>query len=336
MSAATDPTVAYRISGFVDLQINGGFGYDFTAHPESIWDVAARLPAHGVTAFLPTIVSSPPQTALEAFRVLAAGPPSGWSGARPLGLHLEGPFLAASRRGTHASDALVGPDLSLVDEWIEAGPPRMVTLAPELAGASSLVARLWEAGTVVALGHSNCSAEEATTAFDAGATHVTHLFNAMSGLDHRSPGLAAAALGHEACTVGLIADGVHVHPGMLRVALRALGASRIALVTDAIAGLGVGDGRYRLGDTAITVSAGTARNDAGDLAGATAPMPHLVRTMIAATGSPAEEALAMASTVPARIVGFAPPSTDEVLLTHDFEVISAVIDDVTVFRGPSR
>jgi N-acetylglucosamine-6-phosphate deacetylase len=326
----------HAFGGFVDLQVNGGFGHDFTAAPASIWEVAARLPEHGVTAFLPTVVSSATETALTAFRTLRLGPPPGWRGARPLGLHLEGPFLAPERRGTHEAGQLLRPDLELVEAWIDAGPPTMVTLAPELSGAIEIVQRLRAAGTVVALGHSACTAEAAHAAFAAGGTHATHLFNAMSGLDHREPGLAAAVLDHPTVTAGLIADGVHVHPTMLRLAHRVLGAGRLALVTDGIAGMGIGDGAFRLGDTSVTVAEGVARNQAGDLAGAVASMPQVVRTMSAATGADPKEILAMASSTPARVVGFTPSPTDEVLLDDDFDVISTTIDGEVAYRRTDR
>lgn len=331
MSGA-DPAV-HRISGFVDLQINGGFGHDFTSRPDSIWEVASRLPEHGVTAFLPTVVSSAPETTLAALRMVASGPPVGWVGARPFGLHLEGPFLAPDRRGTHRRERLMAPDMELVERWIEAGPPRMVTLAPELPRADEVMMHLRAAGVVVALGHSACTADMADQALSSGATHVTHLFNAMSGLDHRSPGLAAAALTHPTSTAGLIADGVHVHPAMLRLAHQTLGSDRIALVTDAIAALGMGDGAYELGDIPVTVVGPEVRNEAGDLAGSAASMPHMVRSMRTATNASVAEILAMASTTPARIVGFTPAAGDEVLLDEDFNVISTTIGHTVVYRS---
>lgn len=333
MSSTTD-RVAHRFSGFVDLQVNGGFGHDFTSRPDSIWEVAARLPEHGVTAFLPTVVSSSPEVAMGAFRVLAAGPPAGWLGAHPLGLHLEGPFISAGRRGTHETKSLARLDLGLVERWIAAGPPTMVTLAPELPGAEAVIEQLRDAGAIVALGHSACTAEDADHAFERGAAHVTHLFNAMSGLHHRRPGLAVAALTHPSATVGLIADGIHVHPSMLRLAYRLVGSERIALVTDAVAALGMGDGDFHLGDTPVTVSDGAVRNQAGNFAGSAASMPHVAQTMLHATGAAASEVLAMASTTPARIVGFSAPAGDEVELAEDFGVISTRIDGRVVFRRP--
>jgi len=234
--------MSVTVPGLVDLQVNGGFGHDFTSDPGSIWEVGRRLPEHGVTAFVPTIVSSSPAVALAALAALTAGPPIGWTGARPVGIHLEGPMISNKRRGAHPDDLLVAPSLQLAESWIHAGPPLMVTLAPELTGAQGVITALREAGTVVSLGHSDCTAGQARAGIGWGAAHVTHLFNAMSGLDHRRPGLAAAALTDDSVTVGLIADGIHVDPVMMHLAFKALGPDRIALVTDAVAALGGGRG----------------------------------------------------------------------------------------------
>ncbi|HJU50751.1 MAG TPA: N-acetylglucosamine 6-phosphate deacetylase, partial [Acidimicrobiia bacterium] len=167
-----------ELSGLVDIQINGGFGHDFTEDADSIWSVGAKLSDFGVEAFLPTIISSPPGTVEKALEVLASGPPPGYRGARPLGLHIEGPMLAPSRRGTHPEQFLRLPSLEVVEGWTAAAGVLMVTLAPELPGARSVVEALLTEGVVVALGHSAATYEEATAAFSWGITHVTHLFNA--------------------------------------------------------------------------------------------------------------------------------------------------------------
>lgn len=320
------------VSGFVDLQVNGAFGHDFTSEPATIWEVARHLPQHGVTAFVPTVITSAPATAREALAVLAQGPPRGWSGAKPLGLHLEGPMISPDKRGTHPPGYLVAPSRRLVDEWIEAGPPLMVTIAPELEGAPSIIATLAEAGVVASIGHSACTAGEARAAFEQGATSVTHLFNAMSGLDHRSPGLAAAALTHDSVTVGLIADGLHVNPVMIDLAYRLLGPDRIALVTDAVAALGMPAGGYRIGDVDVVVDGLTSRNIDGALAGGVAPMDHLVRTVTGATGCRLEEAVTMASETPARLVGYEPDPGDRVTLDDRLEVVATTISGEVVFE----
>lgn len=318
------------VPGFVDIQLNGAFGHDFTADPDSIWEVARLLPRLGVTAFVPTVISAPSEVAVAALAVLAAGPPSGWAGATPIGLHVEGPMISRDRRGAHPEEVLTDPSDALVSTLIESGPPLMVTLAPELEGASSAIRRLVGAGTIVAIGHSDATAGEAGQAVEAGARHVTHLFNAMSGLDHRRPGVAATALVDDRLTVGLIADGVHVAPEMLRLAYREKGTSRIALVTDGIAAVGLGDGTHRIGSVPVTVEGITVRTADGTLAGSGATMSHVLATMRAATGCSIDEAAAMASTTPARIVGHHHEPGDLVLLDDDLEVVATSLAGVVV------
>ena len=314
------------LPGFVDLQLNGGFGHDFTSEPASIWEVGALLPRLGVTAFLPTVVTAPPEAALAALETVAGGPPPGWVGAAPLGVHLEGPMLSPAARGTHPARFLRPPDPGLVDAVIAAGPPLMVTLAPELPGAEQAVRRLAEAGTVVSLGHSAAGAALAAEAVEWGARHVTHLFNAMSGLAHRSPGLAATALLDDRLTVGLIADGVHLAPEMLRIALEMKGPDRIALVTDSISAMGLGGGAHHIGSVPVTVEGVTVRNADGALAGSAATMAHVLRSMLAATGCSLDEAAAMTSATPARIAGHRSHPGDLVLLDADLEVAATAVE----------
>lgn len=332
------------LPGLVDLQVNGAFGHDFTTDPTSVWEVARRLPEHGVTAFLPTVISCPVEQVIAALGVLAAGPPDGWRGARPLGLHVEGPMLAPSRRGTHPERHLQSPSRDLVEALVDAGPPAMVTIAPELPGAEEAIRRLVAAGTVVALGHSDCDAATARAAVGWGARHVTHLFNGMSGLDHRRPGLAAVALADERLTVGLVADGVHVHPDMLALANR-LAGPRLVLVTDATAGLGAGDGRHVVGDVPVQRDGITVRNETGELAGSAAPMHHVVATMQAAVGEDApgrddgrgratrfvRDVVAMASTTPLGVLGLAPEPGDQVLVDEHGHVVATAVAGKVVF-----
>lgn len=324
--------MSFTVPGFVDIQVNGGYGHDFTSDPASIWDVSRRLPEQGVTAFVPTIITSSPDAPMEALEVLTAGPPAGWTGARPLGIHLEGPMISPHKRGTHPLDLLVPATVDLVDGWIAAGPPLMVTLAPEIEGAPAAIDALRAVGTVVSLGHSACTATQARDAFERGAANVTHLFNGMSSLDHRAPGLAAAALVDDDVTVGLITDGVHVDPVMVSLAHRVLGPGRIALVTDAVAALGMGSGRYRVGEVEVTVDGFVSRNAEGALAGGVAPMDHLLRTVIAATGCALDEAVEMASSTPARVVGYSADPSDRVTLSDDLEVLSTTIGGEVAYR----
>ncbi|MDX1417024.1 MAG: amidohydrolase family protein, partial [Candidatus Promineifilaceae bacterium] len=182
------------VPGFIDLQLNGAFGHDFTADPGTIWDVSARLPRYGVTAFLQTIITTPPDKNARAQGVLRDGPPEEYHGAEPLGLHLEGPFLNPGKKGAHNPAYLLEPDERMTANWSPAAGVRLVTLAPELPGAAALIEELASRGVVVSAGHSSATYAEAEAGFAAGVRYGTHLFNAMSPLDHREPGLPGALL----------------------------------------------------------------------------------------------------------------------------------------------
>ena len=187
--------------GFIDLQVNGGFGIDFGEHPDRIGEVAAWLPQTGCTAFLPTIVSSFGDRYRRVFESLPAA--FGAPGARVLGLHLEGPFLAPGKKGAHALDAIEAADDALFDELLSEEAVRLVTLAPERRGAFDRIRRLADRGVLVSLGHSEATFEQFEAGIDAGARMATHLFNAMSQLDSRAPGAVGAALVDERVTVGI-------------------------------------------------------------------------------------------------------------------------------------
>jgi N-acetylglucosamine-6-phosphate deacetylase len=301
-------------AGLIDLQINGGWGYDVGAGADALGALAARLPATGVTAFLPTLVSADPDhyraafQALRSFRGRVAGGGRG-DGARAaaLGLHMEGPFIAAARAGAHDRAAVEAADATLFDEWMAGGELRLVTLAPERPGALPLIRRLRERGVVVSLGHTDASFDHFTRGIDAGATMVTHLFNAMSPFAPRAPGAVGAALTDRRVTAALIADGVHCHPAALALALAAKGAGGLLLVTDATAAAGLGPGTYALGGQTIVSDGRAARlaSAAGTLAGSTLTLDEAIRTFGRLTGAPPEQALHMATEVPARLLGLA-------------------------------
>jgi N-acetylglucosamine-6-phosphate deacetylase len=295
-----------QFEGLLDLQINGAFGYDFTSDPTSIWRVGEGLAGLGVDAFLPTIITSPLGTVEKALSVLAAGPPSTYGGARPLGLHVEGPMLAPSRRGAHPEKYLRIPSLDLVHGWTRAAGVSMVTMAPELPGARAVIEALLSEGVIVALGHSAASYDEAMEAFSWGVTHVTHLFNAMPPLDHRQPGPIGALLAQEGVTAGLIVDGVHVHPGVVAAAWKWLGRERLVLVSDAMAAAGLGDGAYSIGNTRVEVNGDRAINADGKLAGSTLLLDQAVRNLVAFTGCTEADAIAAASRNPLRVLGIEP------------------------------
>ncbi len=293
--------------GWIDLQINGAFGRDFTEEPESVWDVAAALLDRGVTSFLPTLVSAPTEAYERALAILREGPPDAAPRARALGLHLEGPFLASEKKGAHDARHLLSPnDLArgLLPPWLADPLVRMVTLAPELPEALPLVRLLAERGKVVSAGHSNADLGAAVAAFDAGVTAGTHLFNAMSGLHHRHPGLAAAILTDPRVTAGVIADGVHVHPTMLRLACAHLRPDRLVLVSDAMAAAGMGPGRHTLAGRSVIVDEDSARLEDGTLAGCPFLLDDLLRRVRKLLPEiPRRDVVAAVTANPARLLG---------------------------------
>jgi len=286
------------VPGFVDLQVNGFGGVDFSSTDADGYRRAGEaLLATGVTAFQPTLITAPEEDLVAALAEI----PQDAIGPRVLGAHLEGPFISPHALGAHPASARRDPDRQLLERLLAAGPVAHVTLAPELPGALELIDLLCERGIVVSLGHSNATAPEAHAGFDRGARTVTHLFNAMRPFGHRDPGLAGVALAREDVVVQLILDGHHIADEVAQIVSRAA-AGRVALVTDAIEAAGIGDGRYRLGSVDVVVKDGAVRRPDGVLAGSVVTMLESVRNLHA-LGAPLADALAAASSVPARVTG---------------------------------
>jgi N-acetylglucosamine-6-phosphate deacetylase len=311
--------------GFVDLQVNGFGGVDLL---ESDLDGYRRageaLVETGVTAYLPAFITAPEEQLVAALREVPRATPGG---PRILGVHLEGPFLAARRLGTHPADARRDPDTVLLARLLDAGPIRLVTLAPELPDAGELIDLLRDRGIAVSCGHSDATAAQATEAFDRGVRTVTHLFNAMRPFRHRDPGIAGAALARDDVVVQIILDGVHLADDTARVVWRAA-ARRVALVTDAVAGAGASDGLYRLGGVELDIRDGIVRGPGGQLAGSVLTMDEAVRNLHA-LGVPLEESLAAASAVPARVIGASDAGRLDVGLPADVVVLD---DNLAVDR----
>jgi N-acetylglucosamine-6-phosphate deacetylase len=291
------------LPGFVDLQVNGAFGVDVATEPSRLGELSEALLSTGTTAYLPTIISSPASLYEEVLPELAAAVGGPASGAEVLGVHLEGPFINLDRKGAHAAAHILPPDPGLLAHLLDLGPVRMVTLAPELEGAGELMALAVGRGVVVSAGHSDVTFEVAYEALDASVAGVTHLFNAMSALHHREPGLPGAAFAHPRVVCGLIADGLHVHPEMVALAFRMLGPDRVCLVTDAIAAAGMGDGEYHLATRTVYLDGGVPRLGSGAIAGSVLTMVDAFRNVLAFTDCTLPEAARMVSTTPARLVG---------------------------------
>src|SRR5438445_4003164 len=286
--------------GFIDLQVNGYAGHDAAAGADSIAALADALPATGVTAFLPTLISAPVEVGADFAATVGAA--SEAQGARVLGAHIEGPFLNPSFRGAHLRAHLAEPTPENVDV-IEAARPRLVTLAPELPGALAAAERLHRSGIVVAAGHTGADFEQGRKAIAAGVRFATHIYDAMPPVHHRRPGIALALLLDPRVTVVLIADGEHVHPSVCEQLFRVKGASRIALTTDQTSAAGSPSGPYALSGRAVISDGRVVRLEDGTLAGSAATMPDLVRVMARLPGVGISRAITMASAVPARVLG---------------------------------
>lgn len=318
--------------GLIDLQLNGAFGSDFTDDPAAIWRVARQLPRYGVTSFLPTIITSPVEKIAQAQQALLAGRPADFRGAEPLGLHIEGPFINPHKKGAHNPAYLRPADPALIADWSPATGIRLVTLAPELPGSPTVIRRLAAQGVVVSAGHSLATFAQAQAGFAAGTRYGTHLFNAMPPLLHREPGLAGALLAAPGQVVGLIADGIHIHPGLIRIVWAAKRGAGLNLVTDAMAALGMAPGRYLLNDLAVIVSEQDARLADGTLAGSVLSLDQAVRNLIAFTDCTLPEALATVTTTPADLLGIghargriaAGMIADLALLTPDLRVAMTI------------
>ena len=291
------------VPGLIDLQVNGFGGVDFlTDADDEAWRQAAeRLRAAGVTAFQPTLITAPPAAVREALERAARLQQAAGAGARILGVHLEGPFLAPKRLGTHPAEHRREPDLRLLRDYLGRGPVTMLTLAPELDGAWALVDELADRGVVVSLGHSVASAAVADAAFDRGARAVTHVLNAMSPIAAREPGLAGAALARDDVTVLSIVDGVHLAEDTVRLVWRAA-AGRLAVTSDAIAAAAMGDGAYALGTVRVEVRDGRATSAGGAIAGGVGTVADALRRLVE-LGAPLEQAVAAATGIPARLLG---------------------------------
>ena len=302
--ADTDLPDSVVVPGFVDMHVHGGGGASYT-EARGIAAAAGFHLQHGTTTTLASLVTVGPAELIAGARALAEQTRQG----AIAGIHLEGPWLSRAHCGAHDRTQMRDPEPAEIDAVLAAGGEaiRMVTLAPELQGSEWAIRRFLDAGVVVAVGHTDATYEQARHAITLGATVGTHLFNAMPALHHREPGPALALLEDPRVTVEIIADGVHLHPAVVRSVIEAVGPGRVALVTDAVAAAGSGDGSFLLGTVPIDVVSGVARvRGTSTIAGSTATMDQLFRT-VAGLGLNADAGLAaavqMTSATPALALG---------------------------------
>ena len=332
------------VPGYIDVQINGGFGEEVKSNPTAVATLRSKMPRFGVTSFMPTVTSLPITAYPEVLSNIHqhfSGP-----GSQVLGIHLEGPFLDKSMRGGHPEDYLALPSSVSDREYANDSHVRMVTLAPELDGAIDMVARLAERGIVVGVGHSCADERVLQQAIAVGLRWGTHLFNAMNPIKGRELGLAAVLLTESRLIAGLIADGIHVHPRMVWLAYQLKGSKSLILMTDSSAVTGLPPGTYNFRNRQITTDGVSARLPDGTLVGSILTLDRAVRNVIQFTGCSLAEAVYMASAGPATLVGLEKhkgvlevgADADVVILNSAFEVVSTIIGGKLVYTStdPTR
>jgi N-acetylglucosamine-6-phosphate deacetylase len=301
---------AILVPGFVDVHIHGGAGHDvMEAGADALAALERFLFRHGVTSYFPTTVTAPVDQTLVALDRLARSIETSAVAheprrARPLGIHLEGPFLSHVRRGVHPPESLLPPTLEMFERFWQAasGHIKLMTIAPELEGAREVIAEAARRGVCVSVGHSDAGLQATRDAVAAGARHATHTFNAMRPLGHRDPGILGQVLTDARLTAEVIADGVHVDPVVVELFLRLKGAEGAVLVTDATAATGMPDGRYRLGSLEVEVREGKCMAG-GKLAGSVLTLDRAVRNVMGFAHCDLQQAVRLATLNPARLTG---------------------------------
>ena len=314
-SPTTDTTLT---TTFFDVHTHGAANHDvMEATPEALCTVSRFMATRGVGHYLPTTVTAPVDKTLASLegisRAIDLATTADWNlrYARPVGIHLEGPFISHSKRGVHPPEYILAPDIKLFDRLQQAagGHIRLITIAPEVPGAIDLIRHCIEQKVRVSIGHTDATSAEAHTAIEAGATSATHTYNAMRPLNHREPGVLGTVLDSDQLFAELICDGVHVAPELVRLWLKAKGTYRAILVTDSMAAAGMPDGEYTLGTFAVRVADGRAfaADDLSQgqhtLAGSVLTLDRAVANLQRFTGASLETAVGLASYNPASMLG---------------------------------
>jgi len=296
-----DAAGAYVSPGLIDVHTHGCLGYDASdGNPGQLREMCAYLPKTGVTAWLPTTMTIPPVDIVKAFDAIRSVKKESPTGARILGVNMEGPYLNKKRKGAHLEENLLPPDAKFIKE--NADIMRLVTIAPELDDNFAAVKAACGAGVVVSIGHSDADYSTAMHSFANGVKHTTHLFNAMSPLNHRDPGVVGAALDADV-TVELITDTFHIHKDVFKL-VHKLKGDKLILITDSIRSAGMPDGEYDLGGQQVVLKGIECRLLDGTIAGSVLTMIGAVKNMNLHTSVPLFEIVACASLYPARVIGF--------------------------------
>jgi N-acetylglucosamine-6-phosphate deacetylase len=296
------------VPGFVDIHVHGAGAHDvMEGTPDALNAITTKLAAHGTTALLATTVTAPVDATCRSIANIAEyiktrqEAVSAAPQAQVLGIHFEGPFISAARRGVHPPGSIILPSVGMLDRFVHAadGCARILTLAPELPGAAEVIAAARAHDIIVAMGHTDATYDQACAGISAGVRHAVHVFNAMRPFSHRETGVLGAVLTDERVTAEIIADGIHVDVPAIRVLLAAKGMHNVILISDGTAGTGMPDGTYQLGPLEFTVSGGVCRDSEGRLAGSTLTLDRAIRQVVS-FGVPLRDAVAMATINPAR------------------------------------
>ena len=333
----------FVVPGYINIHVHGGGGSDvMDGNYEAINQIAITHSRFGTTAFLPTTMTMSKDKIIRSLRSICEAVKKGTAGAEILGIHMEGPYINPEKKGAQKEDDIKKISIEEFLEFNQASGNliRLVTIAPEMPGAIALIKYLYKQGIVASVGHTNATYVQTQAGIQAGLSHVTHTFDAMRGLHHREPGVVGAALTSPELTVEIIADGIHIHPIVLKILTKIKEGEKIVLITDAMRAAGMPEGVYDLGGQEVTVKKGRARLKDGTLAGSVLTMDKAVKNMVNKVGIQLPKAIQMASFNPARSIGIDDKKgslepgkdADIVILNKNLETELTIVAGKIVYR----
>ena len=333
----------FIVPGYIDIHVHGGGGSDvMDGDYEAVNQIAIAHSHFGTTSFLPTTMTMSKDKIIRSLRSICEAVRKGTAGAEILGIHMEGPYINPEKKGAQKEEDIKKISLEEFSEFNQASGNliRLVTIAPEMPGAVDFIRWLHEQGIIVSVGHSNANYKQVQEGIQAGISHVTHLFNAMRGLHHREPGVVGAALTSPELTVEIIADGIHIHPIVLKILTKIKEGEKVVLITDAMRAAGLKEGTYDLGGQEVIVTKGQARLKDETLAGSVLTMDKAVKNMVNKVGIQLPKAIQMASFNPARSIGIDDKKgslepgkdADIVILNKNLETELTIVAGKVVYR----